>query len=165
MKTRILSVVLLLAGLVMPLGCGEESPKSQISGDVARKNDEKPAVVATSETPVAPKPTPKPAEENPPVVESKPAPVEEKPVPDISAPFLGEKDTKTRQQQMCVKVTSSVAGKFEVSFRFYKDDGTDLIKPHPSVILQLEASKPAVASVYFKEPAGKYNCSVRMEPK
>jgi len=167
MKAKIPLLILLLAGLVMPLACGKESPKSQTPSDAAKQKDEKPVVAVSPKTPVATKPIPKPVEENPPVVESKSAPVEEKPVFNISVPFLGEKDDKTRQQQMCATVMSSVAGKFEVSFRFYRDDGTDLIKPYPSTAVQLEANKTITASVYFKEPAGKYNCiaNVRMEPK
>jgi hypothetical protein len=160
MKTKRLLFVLFLIGLVMPLACGKESPKSQTPNDTEKQKNEKPAVVAASETPVATKPMPKPAEESPPAVEDKPTPTFK-----VGEPFLGEKDAKTRQQQMCVMVMSSVAGKFEVSFRFYKDDGTDLIKPYPSTVVQLEANKTITASVYFKEPAGKYNCSVRMEHK
>jgi len=160
MKTKRVLFVLFLIGLIMPLACGKESPKIQTPNDTEKQKNEKPAVVAASETPVATKPMPKPAEESPPAVEDKPTPTFK-----VGEPFLGEKDAKTRQQQMCVMVMSSVAGKFEVSFRFYKDDGTDLIKPYPSTVVQLEANKTITASVYFKEPAGKYNCSVRMEHK
>lgn len=167
MKTKAVLSVLLLAGLIMPLACAKESPKVQTPSDTEKRKEEKSVVIAAPEKPVAAKPAPKPVEEKlpVPVVENKPVLAEEKPVSDIGDPFLGEKDAKTRQQQMCVKVASSVAGKFEVSFRFYKDDGTDLINPYPSTVVQLEAGKPVTASIYFKEPAGKYNCSVRMERK